>query len=190
MYCRCTDGKTKCTNCVSLQRGLKLHACIYNDIMQEGVVVLTFETVGNWLLSSTTRLEQCWRETNLIILQWNSCHDQLNCRLLLCVHMLYALQFEIKVSYWIYTVIWVMKRRLSIINLTLEINLPTFRPKSPVVIRVKLLEHPVEMSFSELKLVTDNVLFIYSATNWKTTEAFGRWKYNQFFCIYFPTSSP
>ena len=34
MYCRCTEGKAKCTNCVSLQRGLKLHACIYSDIMQ------------------------------------------------------------------------------------------------------------------------------------------------------------
>ena len=34
MYCRCTDDKAKCTNCVSLQRSLKLRACIYNDIMQ------------------------------------------------------------------------------------------------------------------------------------------------------------
>ena len=83
-----------------------------------------------------------------------------------------------------------MKRRLSIINLTLEINLPTFRLNSPVVIRVKLLEHPVEMSFSELKLVTDNLLFIYSATNWKATEAFGRWKYNQLFLHLFSNILP
>ena len=71
-----------------------------------------------------------------------------------------------------------MKRRLSIINLTLEINLATFVLNTPVIIRVKLLEHSVEMSFSELKLVTDNILFIYSATNWETTKAFGWWKYN------------
>ena len=47
MHCRCTEGKTKCTSCVLLQRGLKLHACIYSDIVQEGVVELTFETVGD-----------------------------------------------------------------------------------------------------------------------------------------------
>ena len=99
--------------------------------------------------------------------------------------MLYPLQLEIKVSYWIYTVVWVMKRRLSIINLTLEINLPTFRLNATVVIRMKLLEHPVEMFFSELKLVTDNLLFIDSATNWETTEAFGRWKYNHGYEIVF-----
>ena len=40
MYCRCTDGKAKVYK-------LKLHACIYKDIVQEGVVVLTFETVGD-----------------------------------------------------------------------------------------------------------------------------------------------
>ena len=105
-------------------------------------------------------------------------NNQLNRRLLLCVHMLYSLHFEIKVPYWIYTVIWVMKRRLSIINLTLEINLLTFRLNAPVVIRVKLLEHSVEISFSELKFVTDTLSLRYSATNWETTEAFGRWKCN------------
>ena len=73
--------------------------------------------------------------------------------------MLYSLQFEIKVSYQTYTVIWVMKRRLSIINLSSEINLPTFWLNAPVVIRVKLLEHSVEISFSELKLVTDIITF-------------------------------
>ena len=86
-----------------------------------------------------------------------SCYDQLNCRLLLCVHMLYALWV---VSYETYTVILVIKRRLTVINLSWENNLPTFRLNAPVVIRVKLLEHSVEISFSELKLVTNNLLFI------------------------------
>ena len=36
MYWRCTEEKVKCTSCVSLQRGSKLHACIYKDIVQEG----------------------------------------------------------------------------------------------------------------------------------------------------------
>ena len=37
MHWRCTEDKAKCTSCV------KLHVCIYKDIVQEGVVVLTFE---------------------------------------------------------------------------------------------------------------------------------------------------
>ena len=46
MHWRCTEERAKCTSCVSLQRGSKLHACIYKDIVQEGVVALTFETIA------------------------------------------------------------------------------------------------------------------------------------------------
>ena len=72
MYCRSTEGKTKCTNCVSLQRGLKLHACIYNDMQLTSCnkgcyVVLTFETVGNWILSSCCGCEGCaWHCTSTV----------------------------------------------------------------------------------------------------------------------------
>ena len=40
MHWRCTEDKAKCTS-------VKLHAYIYKDIVQEGVVVLTFEIGGD-----------------------------------------------------------------------------------------------------------------------------------------------
>ena len=54
MHCTCKEGKAKCTSCASLQRGLKLHAYIYKDVVQERVVVLSFEIEGGWLLHKLT----------------------------------------------------------------------------------------------------------------------------------------
>ena len=51
---------------------------------------------------------------------------------------------------------------------SLENNLPTFRPNAPVVIRVS---RNVGKLFSELKLVTDNLLFIYAEASWEATES-------------------
>ena len=47
----------------------------------------------------------------------------------------------------------IIERRLSVTTLSSENNLPMFRLNAPVVIRVK-----VGKVFSELKLVTDNLL--------------------------------
>ena len=49
---------------------------------------------------------------------------------------------------------------------SLENNLPTFRPNAPVVIRVS---QNVGKLFSELKLVTDNLLFIYAEGSWEAS---------------------
>ena len=57
-----------------------------------------------------------------------------------------------------------MKRRLSGTNLSSENNLPTFRLNAPVVINIGKL-------FSELKLVTDNLLFI---VHYCTRHSFSR----------------
>ena len=70
-----------------------------------------------------------------------------------------------------------MKRRLSVTNLSSENNLPTFRLNAPVVIRAKgwlmmtaAFSRNVWKLFSELKLVTDNLLFIYAEANWEAAE--------------------
>ena len=55
---------------------------------------------------------------------------------------------------------WKCPEGLSVTNLSSENNLPTFRLNAPVIIRAK-----VSKLFSELKLVTDNLLFIYAAAN-------------------------
>ena len=63
-----------------------------------------------------------------------------------------------------------MKRRLSVTNLSLENNLQTFRLNAPVVIRAKVMttgafSRNEGKLFSELKLVADNLLFIYAEAN-------------------------
>ena len=81
-----------------------------------------------------------------------------------------------------------VKRRLSVTNLSSENNLPSFQLNVPVVIRVKVIAAFVCTSFtftlmmtgaftwnvsklfSNLKLVTDNLLFIYVAANWEATK--------------------
>ena len=59
-----------------------------------------------------------------------------------------------------------MMRRLSVTNLSSENNLPTFRLNAPVVVRVKgAFSRNIGKLFSELKLVTDNLLFVYAEAN-------------------------
>ena len=68
---------------------------------------------------------------------------------------------------------WV--KRLSVTNLSSENNLPTFQLNAPVLIRAPTLQsssgrpdddwsvsQSISKLFSELKLVTDNLLFIYA----------------------------
>ena len=72
-----------------------------------------------------------------------------------------------------------MKERSSVSNLSLENNLPMFRLNAPVVIRAKvkrwtnvaIYSHALHVKlFSQLKLVTDNLLCIYAEANWEATE--------------------
>ena len=62
-----------------------------------------------------------------------------------------------------------MKRRLSVTDLSSENNLPTFQLNAPVVIRAEVttgaFSQNVGKLFSELKSVTDNLLFIYAEAN-------------------------
>ena len=83
---------------------------------------------------------------------------------------------------------WPMKRRLSVTNLSSENNLPMFWLNAPVVIRAigKIVMRlralmttgafswNVGKLFSELKLVTDNLLFIFVEANWEDTESSGQ----------------
>ena len=62
-------------------------------------------------------------------------------------------------------------------NLSLNNNLPTFRLNAPVVITFAMmtteaLSWNVGKLFSKLKLVTDNLLFIYAEANWEATETY------------------
>ena len=72
----------------------------------------------------------------------------------------------IPTNWQLFTFLCKLKKSLSVTNLSSENNLPTFRLNAPVVIRVKL-DHSVETSASyfQLKLVTDNLLFIYVEAN-------------------------
>ena len=63
-------------------------------------------------------------------------------------------------------------RRLSVTNLSSENNLSMFWLNASVFIRAKV-EHSVETSASyfQLKLVTDNLLFINTEANWEATAS-------------------
>ena len=72
---------------------------------------------------------------------------------------------------------FIAKRRLSITNLSSENNLPMFQLNAPVFLFINpftlmIFSRNIGKLFSELKLVTDNLLFIYAAANWEATE---RW---------------
>ena len=72
---------------------------------------------------------------------------------------------------------FIAKRRLSITNLSSENNLPMFQLNAPVFLFINpftlmIFSRNIGKLFSELKLVTDNLLFIYAAANWEATEGF------------------
>ena len=71
-----------------------------------------------------------------------------------------------------------MKRRLSVTNLSSENNLPMFRLNAAVVTRASFalmmtgaFSRNASKLFSDLKLVTDNLLFVYAGANSEATES-------------------
>ena len=72
-----------------------------------------------------------------------------------------------------------LKRKIVCYQFELGNNLVTFRLNTPVVVLSPWwrLEHSVKMSasyFPKLKLVTDNLLFIYVGANWEATGSLFR----------------
>ena len=89
MHWRCTQSKAKCTSCVSLQRCLQLHACIYKDIVQ-GVVALTFEIIEDWLLSPMLWLWGLCMRLHKHCIRWKFSHCDIavdNCASSVCIQL-------------------------------------------------------------------------------------------------------
>ena len=73
-----------------------------------------------------------------------------------------------------------LKRRLSGTNLSLENNLLMFQLNAPVIIRVKVVTGAFSQSigklFSKLKLVPDNLLFIYAEPIVVKNKSLSQWQ--------------